>query len=130
MTNMRYEFKLDFPGNLFRAIHAIFYCCFVLFCVFFMSCFVLLDGSLCVLYCIVFSVSCVGRVTNLLALFTLIYLPSLCATLSVYRIFVGACNHAQNNPYMGSVKHKRSYICSAQLVMFGQVNISLGFDCS
>ena len=63
------------------------------FVCFFLSRFVLLDGSLCVLYCIVFSVSCVGRVTNLLALFTLIYPPSLCATLSVYRIFVCACNH-------------------------------------
>ena len=90
-----------------------------------MSCFVLLDGSLCVLYCIVFSVSCVGRVTNLLALFTLIYPHSLCTTLSVYPIFVGACIHFQNYPYMDTVKHKRSYIYSAQLEMFGQVNISL-----
>ena len=79
-------FKLDFSGNLCRAaffcvLLCLVLCCWMVVCVF------------CIVLSIVFSVSCVGRVTNLLALFTLIYPPSLCATLSVYRIFVCACNH-------------------------------------
>ena len=81
------------PGRVVCVFFNLLFVLLCVLCVYVVSSFVLFDDSLYVVYCIVFSVSCVGRVTNLLALFTLIYPPSLCATLSVHHIFMCACNH-------------------------------------